>query len=94
MFSLAILGILFGAILGLRFKVLVLVPAITIGALLIVGGGLALGVELWQATIGSVVTAITLQIGFLGSSAVRYVVPAMRFGSERQSGVAASRLAH
>ena len=44
MFSLAILGILFGAILGLRFKVLVLVPAITIGALLIVGGGLALGV--------------------------------------------------
>ena len=62
---LTILGFLFGIVLSVRFDVLVLVPAILLGWLLAVIGGLAGGGTIMSIILGMVWVATALQIGYM-----------------------------
>jgi len=65
MATFAIVSSLLGAVLGLRFKVLVLVPVIAAGLLLIVGRGLLLHDTLIRLVLEVVVAATCLELGYL-----------------------------
>jgi hypothetical protein len=55
-----------GSALGLRFRVLVLLPAILLGLIVITACGLAQGATIWSITLTNVVGATCLQFGYLG----------------------------
>ncbi len=74
----AIMTTLIGAMLGLRFKVLILVPAIVTSFLAIFGIGIAHGVGLWASLLATLLTITTLQIGYLAGAAVRFGVARAR----------------
>jgi hypothetical protein len=71
MFSLAIIYALIGAVLGLRFKVMVLAPTIALSLVIIAGVNLAFGTGLWMAVIETVIAVTSVQIGYLGGAAIR-----------------------
>jgi hypothetical protein len=71
MLTLMILSTLFGAILGTRFKVFVLFPAIFTSAALIAGAGVAHGGDVWSIALAVTVCITGLQIGFLAGIAIR-----------------------
>jgi hypothetical protein len=75
---LAGMAILAGAILGTRFKVFVLVPAIVVGSAASIGASLAEGDGPWAIVLAAFLTVIALQIGYLGGSALGFVVSARR----------------
>jgi hypothetical protein len=76
MVSLAICCSLIGALLGLRFKVLILVPTTTIGILFIVGIALSSGSGVWWASLVTAMAATSLQIGYLSGAATGLLVTA------------------
>jgi hypothetical protein len=78
MFSLAIVHTLIGAVLGLRFKVMVLVPMFAISLIAIAGVNAALGAGLWMAVIEMVIAVTSAQVGYLGGAAIRLFLAAPR----------------
>jgi hypothetical protein len=92
MFSLAVLGIICGALLGLRFKVLALLPAVVVGAVLVLGGGLAIGTDGLGIVIELAIVATALQCGFLGGAAARSVTPDV-MAHQRSAPTATSHIA-
>jgi hypothetical protein len=75
---LLIISMLIGAVLGMRFKVLVLFPGIFFSSMLLAAAAVANGSTLWSAVLSMVLSATGLQIGFLGGVATRFVVAAAR----------------
>jgi hypothetical protein len=71
MFSLAIFYALIGAALGLRFRVMVLMPMIALSVVVITGINIADGAGLRMAAIDTGIAVISLQIGYLGGAATR-----------------------
>ena len=63
-----VIGIFMGTILGLHFKVLILVPTLGAVAVGIVVIGLADGVSLRDTALAGFLTIAALQFGFLGGS--------------------------
>ncbi len=74
MLLLAILCILVGAVLGLRFKVFVLVPAIALAWLLFLLFGMDIGASLWSSAISMVVIAASAQFGYLCGISTRMML--------------------
>jgi len=75
MLLLAVLSALCGALIGLRFGALVVLPAAAASLVLIAGGGLILGIGLAHIALAFVIAAVTLQLGFLGGAALRTHTP-------------------
>jgi hypothetical protein len=77
MIALTIIGLMLGAILGLRFRVLVLVPVTLFGIVGIALVSLAAGLNIsWMAV---ALATLGLDLGYLGMTAMRFViVPAQR----------------
>jgi hypothetical protein len=74
-----VIAALVGATLALRFKVLVLIPAIGIAVALVVAIGIAQNLGGWSITLGTVLAAVALQFGYLsGIATANFVVPAVR----------------
>jgi hypothetical protein len=74
MTEILIIGGIAGIVLGLRFKVLVLVPAVLLAAMIIIGTGIAIGqgpVTIALMVLGAVAP---LQIGYLTSVLLRAMV--------------------
>jgi hypothetical protein len=69
--------ILIGTLLGLRFKVLILVPAIAICLPVTFAIGLAHNDSIWFVLFATVLAAITLQVGYLTGATIRFVITAM-----------------
>jgi hypothetical protein len=61
---LAIVSILLGAVLGVRFKVLILVPTIALGLGAVLIGGLLAQATMAQMAVTAVLTDICLQVGY------------------------------
>jgi hypothetical protein len=81
MLPLTIFGFLCGAALGMRFKVLVLVPAIFVGGILAAGS--TVGQTLGTTFLAMVAVATALQVGYLFGSVVRHALAASRSSAER-----------
>jgi hypothetical protein len=73
-----LLGVLIGAVLGLRFKVFVLVPVICGASAVVVIGGIARGDTLWRLAFTMVVIATALQMGYFLGNVIRLVTGAAR----------------
>jgi hypothetical protein len=63
--ALAIIGVFVGIALGLRFKVLVLVPAIASAIIFVVIAGLARGDGFRSIVLAMVIVGIAIQLGYL-----------------------------
>jgi hypothetical protein len=69
---LAIIGVLVGAALGLRFKLYILAPVIFIGWAFVVIDGIARGYSAWWIVGEMAVVAVSLQLGYLGMFVLRH----------------------
>jgi hypothetical protein len=78
MVILMMIGILVGAVLGLRFKVLVLVPVICGALAIVVVDGIARETGLWQLLLAMIVIAISLQLGYVLGIVARFIMVAAR----------------
>lgn len=67
-------ALLFGALLGLRFRVSVLVPAIVMGSFVILSLGMAYTHSFWPAFISTALAITALQIGYVGGAVIRFVM--------------------
>ncbi len=63
-------GLIIGALLGLRFKVFVLAPAITIGSAGALAIGIALNDGLSSIVLAMAVTIAALQVGYFSGMAI------------------------
>ena len=69
---LAVVSALLGAVLGLRFKVLILVPTVGIGLFVILGGGgLVLHNSLTRVALAAILMATCLQVGYLAGIGIQ-----------------------
>jgi hypothetical protein len=67
----ATLSLIAGALLAQRFRVSILVPALLLGLVVSVVGGIAQGQEIWGVALQTLVVVAGLQIGFLVGSLLR-----------------------
>jgi hypothetical protein len=66
---LTVVTILGGALLGLRYKVFILLPAATFVLVFVIGVGVAHGDGIWSIALDMMVAATALQLGYAGGSA-------------------------
>src|SRR5580704_15788044 len=62
-------GILCGAVLGLRYKIFILLPAATFMLVFVIGVGVARGARIWRIALDMMVAMTALQLGYAGGSA-------------------------
>jgi hypothetical protein len=91
MSNIAILTFLLGTVLGLRFRILVLLPVSLVGGLNAVLVTLLVGGSLFAAVTSALALVAAVQIGFLFGSLVRFSVAAARAGRSLTVGHPASR---
>jgi hypothetical protein len=73
MMTLILFSLLAGLVLGQRFKVLVLVPAIMLALLAGVGSGVARADGIWWTALTAVAAGTALQIGYLIGLVIRHI---------------------
>jgi hypothetical protein len=86
MIHLYILSMLAGGVLGMRLKVLSLVPAIGVAFIAIVGIGFVRGDHLGSVILAMVLAATSLQMGYLAASVARFSFVALRAPRRRSIG--------
>jgi hypothetical protein len=84
MIALSILSLLAGGMLGMRFQVVALAPAIGLVLIAVAGVGTARGSDIASIVLAMIVAATCLQMGYLASSATRLVM-AIRHAPRRHS---------
>jgi len=67
--TLTIVTVLGGAVLGLRYKVFILLPAATFVSVFVIGVGVARGAGIWRIALEMMVAMTALQLGYAGGSA-------------------------
>ena len=78
MANLSIASILVGAVLGLYFRVLILVPVIGLAWAVVVAAGIASGESFLQVAIAIAAVAISVELGYLGGTVVRLIFDVAR----------------
>jgi hypothetical protein len=68
--QLAMIGVLAGTALGLRYKVFVLVPAVTMAMVFAAMAGIAHGDHLGSIILAVVILGVTVQFGYLTGAAI------------------------
>src|SRR5262245_51586333 len=71
MIPLTIVSFIFGVALGLRFRVLSLVPAMVLILISVAAAALSQGVDLWRPLGAIALTFIALQVGFFAGAFAR-----------------------
>lgn len=84
MLVLMLLAFLIGAVLGMRFKVLVLIPAIGFVLIAVLAGCFVGGESISITMATAVFAASCLQIGYLGGVATRYTTALARTSRLRE----------
>ena len=69
MLTLTIVTIIVAAVLGLRYKVFILLPAVTFVLVFVIGVGVARGAGIWRIALDMMVATTALQLGYAGGSA-------------------------
>jgi len=70
----AIIAVVTGAVLGTRYTVLILVPAVMFAMLFAVMVGVARGDGLWSVTLTTVLLGAAVQVGYVAGAALHIVV--------------------
>ena len=78
MLILTMISFLVGVVLGLRFKVFILVPAIGLALALVAVNGIVIEEGIWRLAGAMVVVATFLQLGYVGGSILQFVFCATR----------------
>jgi len=73
-FELAIVGVLAGIGLGLRYKVLILVPAVTLTMIFAMIVAIARGDHFWSIILVTAIPGTAVQLGYLVGIAIRATV--------------------
>ena len=76
MMTLSMISFLVGAVLGQRFKIVVLIPAFAIVLFFVVGTGVALAQTGWWMVLMAAAAVTCLQIGYLVGIGVHHVLGA------------------
>jgi hypothetical protein len=95
--TLAIISLLVGMVLGQRFKVLMLLPAIVFALGLAIGGGVVRADSAWWIVLMAATAATALQIGYIIGIGIHHVlvaVPASRSPATSLTSSSARRPAH
>jgi hypothetical protein len=87
MLILTLMAVLTGLVLGLRFRMLVLLPAICGGLAIIVVDGTARGDGFPQLAFVTVATAAALQLGYFLGSVVVGILSAAKAGNHHDTAV-------
>jgi hypothetical protein len=74
---LSVISLLIGAVLGQRFKVLVLMPATAIVLVLAVATGVTQAQTAWSIVLTATAAATSMQIGYLIGIGIRHVLAAV-----------------
>ncbi len=82
---LILLVCLTGTVLGMRFKVFILAPAIGFTIVAVFAAGMARGDGLSAILVGGLLALICLQMGYLGGVLTRYIMTLARAGSRRKA---------
>lgn len=82
---LILLVFLSGAVLGMRFKILILAPAAAGVIVAAVATGMVRGENLSAVLLAGLLAIICLQIGYLGGILTRYTITLARAGSRKTS---------
>jgi hypothetical protein len=85
MLILTMISFLIGVVLGLRFKVLILIPIIGLALGMVAVHGIAVEDGVWWLVGKMVVVATFLQLGYVGGSILQFGVCATRAGNGRAS---------
>lgn len=72
------MAMLIGAMLGLRFKVAILVPAIIIGSVVILAIGMSSGNNFWSVLLVMIVMITALQMGYLSGTVIHFSIAGSR----------------
>jgi hypothetical protein len=78
MITLSMINFLFGAALGQRFNVVVLIPAMAIVLVLSVGAGVTHAQSVWSIVLMAATAAVCLQFGYFTGIGVRHLLLAAR----------------
>jgi hypothetical protein len=81
--SLLLISLLLGMVLGQRFKVLVLLPAMVFLLLVAIGVGMANAQGLGPTALMAVGALASLQVGYLAGVGVRYLLTGTRSAKRR-----------
>jgi hypothetical protein len=73
-----------GAVLGMRFRVFILIPAIGFAMVVVLAAGIASGASLAAILTAAVLASICLQFGYLGGIGTRYSMALIRAGRSQQ----------
>jgi len=83
------LAFLIGAVLGMRFKVLILIPAIGLALIVILAAGVARDDNVSAILIAAVLASSFLQIGYLCGAVTRYSIALARTERTRKASLQA-----
>jgi hypothetical protein len=83
----ALMSLLAGMVLGQRFKVLAVVPAMAVSSLVAIGFGMAHSEGLGGTVLLAALAVASLQIGYLAGVAIRYSLAAARTSGLRTASV-------
>ncbi len=72
--ELAVISVVAGIGLGLRFKVVILVPAVTFVVIFAITVGIARGDHFWSIIVAMVTVGTAVQLGYLVGIVIRAVV--------------------
>jgi hypothetical protein len=78
MMTLVLICVLLGAVLGLRFKVLVLIPGLAVMLPITAGAGIVRADALGRIVFAMVAGAICLQVGYLAGICMRHLMVVAR----------------
>jgi hypothetical protein len=70
----AIIAVVAGAVIGTRYNVLILVPAVMFAMLFAVMAGVAPGGGFWSVTLMTVLLGTAVQVGYMAGAALHIVV--------------------
>jgi hypothetical protein len=76
--EIVIILVLAGAVLGLRFKVMILVPAVTLTMLFAAIFGVTRGDRFWSIAVAMILLGTAIQVGYLAGILIRAKIASVR----------------
>jgi hypothetical protein len=77
-FELAIIGVVVGIVLGLRYKILILVPAVPFAMIFAIIVGVARADSFWSIALTTVAVVTAVQLGYLAGIVIHAAIASLR----------------